>query len=69
MDKVYLIFREITSRDGAKTQIVIGKALRDSRKAIKLAADMNKNQRIKEAAKIMDVSVRHYPMEVEIEEE
>lgn len=66
--RVYLLIREITSRDGARTMIVVGKALLDQGKASKRSMDMNKNPRLKEAARIMDVTVRHFVMEVEVEE-
>lgn len=66
--RVYLLIREIVSRDGAKTMVIVGKAMSDGKKAIQRSADMNKNQKIKEAARILDVVVRHFSMEVEVEE-
>lgn len=65
---IYLVFRELRTRDGASIQFVIGKGTTDPERAKRLATLMNENGHVQDGAKILDCTVRHYVMEVEVEE-
>lgn len=64
---IYLVFRELTTRDGASIQFVIGKGTADPERAKQLATLMNENKRFQESSKLIDCKVRHYVMEVDVE--